>query len=62
LHLESGRRHVIFANWMASGLALRFVEDFIRTNVLGAASNVSGILTDTDAITSLLHRYGFLAV
>jgi len=27
-----------------------------------AASNVTGILTDTDAVTSLLHRYGALAV
>jgi selenocysteine lyase/cysteine desulfurase len=27
-----------------------------------AASNVTGILTDTDAVTELLHRYGALAV
>ncbi len=36
-----------------------------RPLVIGAfsaASNVTGILTDTDAVTSLLHRYGALAV
>jgi len=27
-----------------------------------AASNITGILTDTDAITSLLHRYGAVAI
>ena len=36
-----------------------------RPLVIGAfsaASNVTGILTDTDAVTALLHRYGALAV
>ena len=43
--------------------ALREHRD--RPLVIGAfsaASNVTGILTDTDAVTELLHRYGALAV
>ncbi|MGI9197822.1 MAG: aminotransferase class V-fold PLP-dependent enzyme [Candidatus Nanopelagicales bacterium] len=43
--------------------ALRTYQD--RPLIIGAfsaASNVTGILTDTDAVTELLHRYGALAV
>jgi selenocysteine lyase/cysteine desulfurase len=47
-------------NTKASELA-RAHPHALRVGAFSAASNVSGILTDTDAVTRALHRAGFLA-
>ena len=46
-------------------LEVALIEHRDRPLIIGAfsaASNVTGILTDTDAVTELLHRFGALAV
>jgi selenocysteine lyase/cysteine desulfurase len=39
----------------------RYVDRPLRIGSFSAASNVTGRLTDTDAVSALLHRYGALA-
>ncbi len=39
----------------------RYPERPVKIGSFSAASNVTGIITDTDAITALLHRHGALA-
>jgi selenocysteine lyase/cysteine desulfurase len=51
-HIDSGR--------LAEEL-VRFADRPMRIGSFSAASNVTGILSDTDAITRLLHRHGALA-
>ncbi|MBK6870361.1 MAG: aminotransferase class V-fold PLP-dependent enzyme [Kineosporiaceae bacterium] len=40
---------------------IRYAERPLRIGSFSAASNVTGILTDTDAVSTLLHRHGALA-
>jgi selenocysteine lyase/cysteine desulfurase len=51
-HIDAGR--------LAEEL-VRFADRPMRIGSFSAASNVTGILSDTDAITRLLHRHGALA-
>ncbi len=43
-------------------LLVRYADRPLRIGAFSAASNVTGILTDTDAVSVLLHRHGALAV
>ncbi|MFN8081082.1 MAG: aminotransferase class V-fold PLP-dependent enzyme [Kineosporiaceae bacterium] len=40
---------------------IRYADRPLRIGSFSAASNVTGILTDTDAVSTLLHRHGALA-
>lgn len=37
------------------------VDDVIKIGIFSASSNLTGVLTDTIAVTSLLHNYNCLA-
>ena len=37
------------------------VGDMLKIGVFSASSNLTGVLTDTIAVTSLLHKYNCLA-
>jgi selenocysteine lyase/cysteine desulfurase len=57
---EDGDGHIDLA---ALELALaRFADRPLRIGSFSAASNVTGILSDTDRIATVLHRYGALSV
>lgn len=43
---------------MLAPLLTRYADRPLRIGSLSAASNVTGILTDTEAITRLLHEHG----
>jgi selenocysteine lyase/cysteine desulfurase len=46
--------------WLEAAL-VRFADRPLRIGSFSAASNVTGILTDTDRVAALLHRYGALS-